>query len=332
MEQYSSDSSKTQAVPLLSVVIPAYNEELSIQKSIPAIHDAIWQSSLFITNPYIFEVIVVDDGSTDSTVEQMTKLALEYPNLRLISLYKNYGHMIALENGLAQSRGQYICTIDADLQDPPEYIPIMLLRALTGKFDVIQGVRPERRVDSFFKRNSASIFYKIIGSITDINVVAHAADFRLLTREATNSLLSSPERGKVFRLLIPYYGYKTDLLIVPREKRVAGESKYPLRKMLALGLDSAVRFSSKPLRAVSLIGMASSLLLIIGAAVTFVLWLSTNLVAGWTSIVLLILATNALILFGLGVIAEYLGRTYENSLNRNTNLIREKDLYAKESE
>jgi dolichol-phosphate mannosyltransferase len=330
MEHYIREPLNSINRPLLSIVIPAYNEELSIGKTIPSIVKVIVSSRQFLESPYKFEIIVVDDGSTDSTSKEVRNLGKSYPNLRLVQLLKNSGHMIALEIGLTQSRGQFVCSIDADLQDPPGAIPQMLQMAESGNYDVIQAVRPDRKSDSWFKRSSAGLFYKVIKKLTGINVVPHAADFRLLTRAAVDSLLALPEKGKVFRLLIPYYGYRTKLLVVTRDKRIAGNSKYPLKKMLSLSLDSVVRFSSKPLRAVSLVGLASSLFLIFGAVTTTILWFTTDVVAGWTSITLIILASNSMILCGLGIIAEYLGRTYENSLKRNTSLFIEAHLYGDE--
>jgi len=296
----------------LSVVIPAFNEEESIEKCIHEVY------CLLQTENINFELIIVNDGSTDNTLMQCILMKEQY-KLRIINLEMNTGHMAAITAGLEASRGNFIATMDADLQDPPEgligmYRTIIQLRAkkdILKHVDVVQAFRVDRSSDTPFKRMSASLYYKIIGKILGINLIPHAADFRIMTRECVDSLIQLPERNRIYRLLIPHLGFGIEPYPIVRAERYGGYTKYPFRKMIGLSLDSVFAFSYKPLRVFSYLGLLFSLLFLLGSIATLVISLIVLTVPGWASVVLLILSANSLLFAGLGLLGEYVGRVYQ---------------------
>ena len=214
--------------------------------------------------------------------------------------------------------------MDADLQDPPELLPSMLdiLRRSNfnnselSSYDVVQGFRLEREIDSFFKRKSASFYYKLIKKITGVEVIPNAADFRVISRAALDILLNLPEENKIYRLLIPKIGMNVYPFPFPRGERFAGSTKYSLKKMISLGVDSIITFSFLPLRFLAIGGTFISLTLFFLALATFFLWIFQATIPGWTSLVLLILSLNSLIFAAIGLLGEYVGRIYEIAQKR----------------
>ena len=301
---------------MLSVVIPAFNEELVIEESIKQIRNVLEVSK--IKN----EILVVNDGSNDSTLEILCRLKKSAP-LRIINLGSNSGHMNAMRVGMEASIGDYVVTIDADLQDPPEAIPEMFRIICSGQskldsfmtpqnsLDVVQAYRVDRSKDSFWKRNTATAYYFFLKKITGIQSKPHAADYRVMKRQVVDELVSLPEKNLVFRLLIPSLGFRVEYFPIKRNLRYAGRSKYTIRKMLSLGIDSIISFTFKPLRYIAVIGFLISGLLFIGAILAFTVSLLGSTVPGWTSIVLLVLSTNVFLFAILGLIGEYVGRIYE---------------------
>lgn len=299
---------------LLSVVIPVFNEELVIETSIDRIRLILEAERIQ------FEILVVNDGSTDRTLEVLIRLQKVFP-LRIINLSKNSGHMNALRAGLEASKGDFIVTIDADLQDPPEAIPEMLKMILSPKgeksesynpsFDVVQAYRADRSSDTFWKRKSASMYYALVKRITGINIIPHAADYRLMKRSVVSQLLLLPEKTLVFRLLIPSLGFRIATFPIERGERYAGKSKYTNWKMLSLAIDSIIGFTNRPLRFLSIAGLASSLILLMGSVLTLAVYVFGDTLPGWPSLVLLILSFNSFLFAGLGLVGEYVGRTYQ---------------------
>jgi len=302
----------------LSVVIPVFNEEQVIKFSLEKIFEILGKMQIK------FEIIVVDDGSNDKTFEIVKNLAEQSSNLRLIKLNKNYGHMEALKVGMLNSRGNAILTIDADLQDPPEYIPTLfetLQEAIGGDWNkqyCVQTYRQDRKVDSYFKRHTASIYYWLIKRISGVKVVPDAADYRILSRSANAVLLDNYRRGSVFRLEIPYLEIPTSLLPIIRHKRFAGDSKYTNKKMIQLTLNSLLSFNQRPLRLLSIAGLVISLFMFLFAMLITFLSFFTDVIPGWTSLVLIILSSNAFIVFMIGFLGSYVGRIYENLQNQPT--------------
>jgi dolichol-phosphate mannosyltransferase len=301
--------------PYISVIVPFFNEDEVALTSLQRIAEVL--SNLGHSS----EIIAVDDGSLDNTLSVLLEAKSLIGNLRVLGFKRNWGHMSALSLGLENSKGELIITIDGDLQDPPEYIPEMLQSYLESKssgkeVDVIQTVRADRTTDSIFKRNSASLYYSMIRKLTGVNVTPHAADYRLMNRSSVDLINSMNSTMKVFRVLIPYLGLKVKLFEIRRDSRHAGESKYRLKDMFRLAVDSFLSFSSKPLRLISAAALLLSIFLTVLALIFFFLWFAGTTVPGWTSIVLLVTALNCFLVATLGLLGEFVGRIYELAQNR----------------
>ncbi len=303
--------------PEVSIVVPFFNEELMADLAIRKIIEVM------INVDRTYEIIAVDDGSTDATVDILRDLKNEFDTLRLICFYRNWGHMAALSEGLMKAKGQIVISLDGDLQDPPKYIAQLLSeydnRLLSDKpIEVVQTVRSDRTTDTFFKRTTAHLYYKIIKKLTGVEVIPHAADFRLLSRKAVDLINSMNPSMKIFRILIPYLGLKTSVVNIRRETRSAGKSKYKLRDMVKLAAESFLSFSSTPLRIFGITSLLISVVLLFLAFLFLLLWANGLAIPGWTSIVLLVSAANCFLFAILGLLGEFIGRTYESTQNRDT--------------
>jgi dolichol-phosphate mannosyltransferase len=289
---------------LLSVVVPIYNEEavlgLLAERLRPALDG--------IGAPY--EVVAVDDGSTDATALVLLRLRSAWPELRVIRLRRNSGHQAALTAGLHRARGEYVASIDADLQDPPEKIPEMLRLAREQDLDVVYGVRDDRTSDSFAKRSTAAVYYRIMRRLVGRRVPANSGDFRLLSRAAVDALKSLPEHRPVYRLLVPWLGFPAGEVTYRRDRRAAGTSKYPLSKMIRLAWDSVTSFSPAPLRVATALGAVTFALCVLAVIATFASYLAGATVSGWTSLTIAVLFLGAVQLICLGLLGEYVGRIY----------------------
>ncbi len=296
----------------LSVVIPAFNEELVIRKSLLTIDSVL--SEIGVKS----EIIVIDDGSTDLTVQTCASTKLVYSKLRIIKLARNYGHMEAITVGMKEAHGEWIATIDADLQDPPDLLLEMYSFARQGGYQVIQAVRTSRNSDSVLKRKTAAFFYKWMDFLTNGSTISQGADFRILNKSVAKELCELPEREKVYRLLIPALGYRIKTVNFERQPRAAGTTKYNFRKMSQLAVLSTLSFSTKPLQFVTRFGLYLSAAMLFGSLLVALLKLFIPTVSGWASIVLLLLASNAFIIFSIGIVGEYIGLIYKQIQNRPT--------------
>jgi glycosyltransferase involved in cell wall biosynthesis len=290
--------------PTLSVVVPMFNEEsvlpLFAQRLRPVLDG--------LGEPY--EVVAVDDGSSDATPAVLAGLRRRWPQLRVIRLRRNSGHQSALTAGLFRARGRYVASIDADLQDPPETIVEMLRLARDRRLDVVYGVRADRSSDARFKRWTAGIYYRVIRRLVGQDVPAQAGDFRLLSRTTVEALRELPERRPVLRLVVPWLGFPSDSVRYVRAERAAGRTKYSLSKMVRLAADSVTSFSAAPLRLASYLGLAGMLLCAVLLVAAFVAYLLDSTVAGWASLYVVVLFLGAVQLFCLGLLGEYIGRIY----------------------
>jgi glycosyltransferase involved in cell wall biosynthesis len=295
---------------LLSVVIPVYNEEECIEACINEVTSTLKKAQIE------FELIIVNDGSSDRTKDICLNLKTNY-NFRLIDIPVNSGHMAAITAGLEASTGQYIATMDADLQDPPndlvEMFRIIHNSSTEGEenIDVVQAFRVDRSVDSYFKKSTAAIYYKLMERVIGVKIIHHAADFRIITREVVSVLLSLPERNRIYRLLIPKLGFAILPFPITRAKRYAGRTKYSLNKMFKLSVDSLFAFSYKPLQVFAFLGFTSSAFFLLASIVTLLISIFFVTVPGWPSLILLLLSANSFLFAGLGLLGEYVGRIYE---------------------
>ena len=298
--------------PVLSVVVPMFNEEAVI----PVFVDRLRPVLDGLDVPY--EVVAVDDGSADRTVALLFEQGRGWPELRLIKLRRNSGHQAALTAGLQRARGDWVVSIDADLQDPPETIVEMLRLARDEGLDVVYGVRSDRSTDTTFKRHTAGAYYRLMRRIVGGDLPAQAGDFRLLSREVVDALVKLPERTPVYRLLVPSLGFTSGTVAYAREKRAAGETKYPVRKMVALAWDSAANFSAAPLRLATWLGVTAFVACLALMVFGLVVWANGTVIPGWTSLFLAVLLLSAVQLICLGLLGEYVARIYQTVQNRPT--------------
>lgn len=302
----------------LSAVIPCYNEVNCVEELVIRTDRALKT----VTSDY--EVVLIDDGSTDGSWDKMLELKKEYPKLFLIKLTKNHGHQLALTAGLAKCHGaKYVFVLDADLQDPPELLPEMMVQMIENDADVIYGRRIKRDGESWFKLITAAIFYRLLLLFTDTAIPVDTGDFRLLKRDVVDMLNRMPEHARFIRGMVSWYGGKQLAFPYHRQKRFSGKTKYPLYKMIRLGCDAIISFSTIPLKFCSrcgCLGCVVSILLFIYVLYSF---LFEDTVRGWTSIVATILFIGSLQFFMLGIIGEYLGRIFFDCQKRPLYLIEE---------
>jgi polyisoprenyl-phosphate glycosyltransferase len=296
--------------PVLSVVIPMFNEE----EVLPLLVERLRPVLDGIGDPY--EVVAVDDGSTDTTAAQLIGARRAWPALRVVRLRRNSGHQAALTAGLHRARGDYVASIDADLQDPPEKIADMLQLARAGKLDIVYGVRADRRSDSATKRGTARAYYALMRRLAGVQLPSNAGDFRLLSRATVDVLKQLPEHQPVYRLLIPWIGFPSAEVTYVRESRAAGRTKYPLSKMVRLAADSITNFSAAPLRIATWLGALSFFFCLLMMAYVVIAFALGHTVAGWSSVLACVLFLGAVQLLCLGLLGEYLGRLYASAQGR----------------
>ncbi len=298
--------------PQLSVVVPMFDEEAVIgmfADRLRPVLDDLGQS---------YEVVVVDDGSRDTTPALLEKARRDWPELRVVRLRTNAGHQAALSAGLMRARGAWVATIDADLQDPPETIADMLEAAREQSADVVYGVRNDRTTDSAFKRLTADAYYRMIRRLVGHHVPADAGDFRLMSRATVDAVNRLPAQNRVLRLVVPALGFPSAQVEYRREERAAGTTKYPLSRMIRLTVDSLTGFSIAPLRLATYFGLggaAVTALLLAGAVVAFI---TDHTLPGWTSTFVVVAAVGTLQLLCLGLLGEYVGRLYTQLQGRPT--------------
>jgi len=300
---------------LLSVVAPLYREE--------ALVEAFYARVCSALEGLPFELVLVDDGSTDRTPELLDRIAERDERVRVVHLSRNFGHQTAITAGLDHARGDAVVMIDADLQDPPELLPEMLRTMEAAHADVVYGVRKTRRGDTAFKRATAHGFYRLLSRATEVDIPLDAGDFRLMSRKALDALLAMPEQARFIRGMVAWIGFRQVPFPYDRQERFAGETKYPLRKMMRFALDALTGFSSAPLKLASLAGFAlsiGSLLLILFIAYS---WLSGRSIQGWTSLMLVVVVLGAVQMFVLALMGEYIGRLYNEAKGRPLYVVQE---------
>src|SRR6204780_291951 len=299
---------------LLSVVPPAYNEEELVEPFVRRACAAVAD--------YTFELVLVNDGSTDATPELLDRMAAEDPRVRVIHLSRNFGHQAALTAGLEHAVGDVVAMIDADLQDPPELIPTMVARWEAGA-DVVYAVRRAREGETAFKLATASWFYKLFDKLAQVDLEPNSGDFRLLDRRALDALLAMTERSRFLRGMTVWVGFTQTAVPYERDARNAGETKYTLRKMLRFSLDAIASFSHLPLQLATYVGLASATIAFVAIPVVAVLRLSGSYLPGFGSLTIAILLLGGIQLIALGVIGEYVGRIYDEVKHRPLYIVRD---------
>ena len=300
-------------IPELSIVIPFYNESESIVEFAAQLRASVE------TIGVEYEIVFVNDGSTDNSVELIEQM--KWSNARVISFVANAGHMAALDAGYRASAGRYVVSLDADLQHPPTLIPVLYATAWTKGVDVVYAARATRERDSFFKRTTALVYYRMMRSLTDVDVQNSAADFRLISRRVVAVIRALPPGQQVFRLLIPSFGFASETIAYEASERFAGESKYSLRKMLNLSASSVVAFTTKPLTISIRIGLLVSLIAMIGFVYVIVTYFTGNALQGWASVLSTLLLLFGLLFVILGVFGLYLGTILQTVMARPVYII-----------
>jgi len=301
----------------LSVVVPCYNEQDALDALISRLTPVCEHA--FGAN---YEIVLVNDGSRDRTWQKIAGYAARWPQIVGVDLARNHGHQLALTAGLQICRGALVLVIDADLQDPPELLPQMLEKITQG-YDVVYGRRLVRHGETFFKRATAAGFYRLLEKLIDISIPRDTGDFRLMSRRVVDQLNAMPERFRFLRGMVSWVGFNQTGIEYERDERVAGESHYPLRKMLGLALDAVTSFSTLPLRLASHLGLAFGMAGFGLLGWVLLSYLNHGTVAGWTSVIAVVLIIGSLQLIILGVFGEYLGRMYMETKRRPLFIIRE---------
>ena len=291
----------------LSVVIPLFNEEAVINTTYTRLSEVLagLTDNGLATD---YEIIFVDDGSRDRSLEILRGLAVVDSRIKIISFSRNFGHQCALAAGMLHSSGDAIVSLDADLQDPPELIREMLVKYRQGK-DIVYAVRRAREKDTFFKRTAARSFYRLM-QIMGVDLIYDHADYRLLSRKVVEAFRSIRETNLFLRGIFPYLGFDHEIVSYERHERHGGETKYPLRKMLAFAWEGITSFSTIPLRIASFAGLIISVV-----SVILVVWalyekFAGRTVPGWTSTVIPLFFIGGLNILFLGLIGEYIGKIY----------------------
>ena len=298
---------------LVSVVAPVYNEDALINEFYARVSSAL--------DGLPFELVLVDDGSSDGTPLKLEALAANDPRVRVVYLSRNFGHQTALTAGLDHARGDAVVMLDADLQDPPELIPTMLDHWRTG-CDVVYAVREQRDGESRFKLSTARWFYRLFDKLAQVELQHNSGDFRLLDRRPLDALLSMRERNRFLRGMTVWVGYTQAAVPYHRDPRYAGETKYTLPKMLRFSLDAISSFSHRPLQLATLLGFLISTLAFIAIPVVVVLRILGSYLPGFGAITILILLLGGIELIAIGIIGEYVGRIYDEVKGRPLYLVR----------
>lgn len=302
--------------PALSIVVPCYNEAACLD----ILHTRVSGAARAAVGDD-YEIVFVNDGSRDDSWPVMQRLAASDPRLVAINLSRNHGHQLALTAGLDLCCGAQIMIIDADLQDPPELLADMRATMAAEQADVVYAVRRKREGETLFKKLTAALFYRVLDRVTDTPIPLDTGDFRLMSRRALDAFLSLPEQARFIRGMVAWIGFRQVPFLYDRAERHAGETKYPLAKMIRFALDAMTGFSTAPLRFASHFGLAltgASLLLFVYIAIGF---FTGSAVQGWTSTMLVVVLLGAVQMFVLGMIGEYLGRLYVESKRRPLYLV-----------
>jgi glycosyltransferase involved in cell wall biosynthesis len=295
--------------PTVSIVTPCYNEEEVIGETYRRLAEVVL--------PYLpwCEIIFVNDGSKDSTWKAIEAICEKDPCVVGVNLSRNHGHQLALTAGLSVAQGARIFILDADLQDPPELLTAMM-KVMDDGCDVVYGVRRKRGGETWLKLQTASLFYRLLRQVADIEIPVDTGDFRLMSRRALDVFLSMPERQRFVRGMVSWIGLRQVPLPYDRQARFAGQSKYPFTKMLRFAFDAITGFSVQPLKIAIYLGAIAGGLALLSVLYVMWSWFNGEVVAGWTSLMVVVLLMGSAQLFVMGIIGEYLGQIFLESKRR----------------
>lgn len=307
---------------LFSIVCPAYNEAQNLESLRDEINKTL--------KKYNYELIIVNDGSCDNSLEIMKSLADKYSEVKILDLTRNFGHEAATSAGIKHAKGDAIIVLDADLQDPPELIPEMIEKWNEG-FDVVYGTRRSRDGETSIKRITSKLFYKVLNYFSDISLPLNTGDFRLMDRKVVNEFNKLKEKNRFFRGLVTWVGYNQTGIKFDRHKRNSGKSKYNYLKLIKLALDSITSFSTKPLSFITLTGiLLSTLSFILGLLFIVIKIFFEFPVSGWTSLIVTLLFLFGYQIFAIGIVGEYIARMFIEVKDRPLYIV--KEFYKGENE
>ena len=302
---------------LITVVIPVYYEEAVVNACYEALKKVMVQEN------WQYEFIFVNDGSKDQTLPLLKEIAQRDKKVKIIDFSRNFGHQIAITAGIYHSTGDVTVIIDADLQDPPEVIPQMVAKWQEG-YDVVYATREKRKGENFFKLVTAKLFYRLLHAMAETDIPLDTGDFRLMDRQAVEAFKQLPERNRFVRGMVSWMGFKQTAISYEREERLAGETKYPLKKMLHFAADGLISFSTKPLKLVRTLGTVTLLIAIALFVYSLISkWYLRSAVSGWTSLMVALTFFSGVQLFSIGILGEYIGRIYDESKKRPLYFIHE---------
>lgn len=305
--------------PMISLVVPCFNEEEVIEET----HRRL--AALAESQPaYDFEFLFIDDGSRDRTLPLLREIVAADSRARAVVFSRNFGHQLAVTAGMDEARGDAVVVLDADLQDPPEVVPEMLAKWRDG-WQVVYGVRTERKGESRFKLWSAHMFYRVLNYLSDTPIPLDAGDFRLMDRDVVMALRGMPERDRFVRGMVSWVGFRQLALPYDRAARFAGSTKYPLRKMIRFASNGIISFSMRPLKLAMNTGLLCAALACIGIVWVFARRLATqNWVPGWAALTIVVLFLGGIQLVCTGILGEYIGRIYMQSKGRPLYIVLER--------
>jgi polyisoprenyl-phosphate glycosyltransferase len=304
---------------MISIVVPCLDEQEVLRETNRRLVAVLEQL------PLKFEILYVDDGSTDATPDILRGFQALDERIRVVRFSRNFGHQLAITAGLEHAAGDAVAVIDADLQDPPEVLADFVAKWMDG-FDVVYGVRAEREGETAFKRGTAKLFYRVIGKLSDTEIPVDTGDFRMMSRQVVDALLAMPERDRFVRGMVSWLGFSQAAVSYRREARAAGATKFSLFKMMRFATDGVVSFSTLPLRLATWVGFAASGIAILGILITVIERLLgvEGLVRGWASLLVAILFLGGVQLICMGIIGEYVGRIYGESKRRPLYVVKER--------
>ncbi|MBJ8006973.1 glycosyltransferase family 2 protein [Bacillus cereus] len=302
---------------LISVVVPMYFEEEVAQECYTRL------KSVMLQNNINYEFVFVNDGSTDRTMDILSEIAANDYRTKIVNFARNFGHQIAVTAGIAAAKGDAIVIIDADLQDPPEVIPELIAKWEEG-YEVVYAKRKQRKGETWFKLLTAKYFYKALNYMSDIDIPKDTGDFRIIDRKVADVFNQMTERNRFIRGMMSWVGFRQTYVEYERDERFAGETKYPLKKMIKFASDGIIAFSTKPLRIVMSLGLLSVLISIIVLLYTITVKIvGDDTQTGWASIMVAITFFSGIQLLGLGIVGQYIARIYDESKNRPIYIVKE---------
>ncbi|MFA2766688.1 glycosyltransferase family 2 protein [Bacillus pacificus] len=302
---------------LISVVVPMYFEEEVAQECYNRL------KSVMLQNNINYEFVFVNDGSTDRTMEILSEIAANDYRTKIVNFARNFGHQVAVTAGIAAAKGDAIVIIDADLQDPPEVIPELIAKWEEG-YEVVYAKRKQRKGETWFKLLTAKYFYKFLNYMSDIDIPKDTGDFRIIDRKIADVFNQMTERNRFIRGMMSWVGFRQTYVEYERDERFAGETKYPLKKMIKFASDGIIAFSTKPLRIVMSLGLLSVLISIIVLLYTVTVKVfGHGTQTGWASIMVAITFFSGIQLLGLGIVGQYIARIYDESKNRPIYIVKE---------